>query len=202
MLARRIATFLIGAWIGCGVLMAVLMLQSSRAVDLAVAAARETPAGRFMVDLGLTNSERLMTFQVAKWTTDQIATWEVTQLLLGAALGIALVVLGHRKILPLALCGAMFALVVVQYTMLTPELSARSLDALFADGDTVDDRSAPVPQIPATTGAYTVAEVVKLLLGGVLASYLFAQSNGSRSKGRRRASDRTGAVTTGRGVGS
>jgi len=76
-----------------------------------------------------------------------------------------------RRILPPILCGLMLVLVMFEYFAITPEFTYRGREADFPPGSLAFGAEARVWLL---TEVLIAAEGAKLLIGGVLASYLFA----------------------------
>lgn len=189
MLARRIATFVLGAWIGCGLLMAVLVLQNPRSVDLVMAAVRNGPARDLTEQFGPDAVQSLLTFQTSEQNRAYLSHWEEAQVVLGLALLVALVMFNHKRVLLLVLCGAMLGLTLFQHVRLSPEMASQGREADFMSSDTA---YAIQSRVRTLNEFYGAAEVVKLLMGGVLVSILFIESSSSRGRGgRRRRSSRS-----------
>jgi hypothetical protein len=119
----------------------------------------------------------------AEQTRANLANWETAQIVIALAVTILLVFTDQRKFLAVSLCGVMGLLVLLQHFGVTPELSilGRSTD-FQAEAASLSIRT----QMWTLTQVYGVLETMKLLAGGVLASYFFAmESTVKRSKPRR-----------------
>src|SRR3954465_8948403 len=128
--ATRIATFLLGAWIGCCIFLDVLALQNFRLVGVAIASA--SPAA--LVQKGGSEQITLLRHFAAEQYRYYFWTWERIQIL--AVLLIAAVLylaLGKRWILQI-LSGLILALVLFQVAI-QPELTYLGRQADFPPGD-------------------------------------------------------------------
>ncbi len=168
--ATRIATFLLGAWIGCCVGIDLLALQSLRLVGRAI-----DSAGPFAADM-IRKSGQARTSQIAlllrHFSAEQyryyFSTWETIQIP-GALLvaGVLYLAAGKRWI-PQILCGLMLALVLFQLAI-QPELTFRGRAADFPPGNQMLGTQA---RVWALTEVWLGAESAKLLIGGLLDGYL------------------------------
>jgi len=186
MFSRRLATFLLGIWIGCCALVDVLALESHRIAaqildtpsleaKAALAKASEVPIGPLLHHLA------------AEQRRANLNNWEATQFGLVLMILLLLIFTDQRKVLAIAMCGAMGLIVLIQHFGITPDLTilGRSADFL-AESSAFNTRT----KIWTLTQMYGVLETLKLVIGGVLASYFFAmESTVKRSKSRRTRTD-------------
>lgn len=164
------ATFLLGLWIGCGALMALLAVGNLHTASR-VMASPSPPAAKLIDKLGPDAASLLLNYQAAEQTRDYLPLWENAQFALAVVLGALLYVGTQKKVLPLVLCGAMLLVVLFQHFAVTPELAFRGREADFPPGNTafgIRTRVLLLSQV------YWGAEALKLLMGAVLAFYLFA----------------------------
>jgi hypothetical protein len=193
MFSRRFATFLLGVWVGCCVLVDVLALEghriATRILDVPIIEAKtaltksgDAPVGPLLHHLA---SEQVRA---------TIQTWESAQLVLAFSMIVMLVLTDQRKMLAIAGTAFMGLLALVQHFGVTPELNVLGRSADFmAEAVSFSTRS----QIWTLTQVYGALETLKLIVGGVLASYFFAmESTVKRSKTRRtRATDQELSAT-------
>jgi hypothetical protein len=166
---RRISTFLLGAWIlGC-VLMAYISVRSLESPGIVLNSPPE-PVAEIVKKLGYDTTAQFVRHAVMEQTRRITYTWEEGQMVLALALGGCLFMATQRRIFPLVLCGMMLVLVAFQHVALSPEIAYRGRAADFPPGS-VDIGT--VTRLLALQQAYFGVEVVKLLAGGLLASYLF-----------------------------
>ena len=167
--ARRIGTFLLGTWLGSSVFMAFLVAESLRSAGR-VMASPTAPAAKLLDKLGPEDAALLLRYQAAEESRATLFTWELVQLVVGAVLLVCLALAAPKNILPLALCGAMLLLVAFEHFRLTPELTYRGREADFPPGNRTFGTQT---RLWAMEQIYLGVEGTKLLVGGVLASYLF-----------------------------
>lgn len=145
--------------------MAFLALENSRSAGRILASAT-APAAQLIEKLGREDAALLMNFQAAEQTRLYLYNWETAEIMVALALGACLFLGTHKRALPLALCGFMLLCVLFEHLRLSPELSARGRAASAG--------------LWAIEQFYGGVEGVKLILGGVLASYLFVFRSGRR----------------------
>ena len=175
---RRVAGFLLGAWIGGSLLMAFLEIHSFRSPDL-VMNAPAAQAARMIQSLGPDQARLLLRHFAGEQTRYETSIWELVQIPLGLLTGLVLLRATQSRILPASLCGTMLAFVAFQHFAITPELGYWGRETDFPPGS---DVVGSVTRLLALQQVYAGAEVVKLVAGGVLASYLFAYSTPRRAR--------------------
>lgn len=178
---RRIATFLLGGWMGCSVFMAFVVLENLHSASLVMTSPVD-PVARMIKTLGPDQMELLLRHHAAEQSRNLLYIWEQAQVVLALVLGGCLYFATQKRILSVVLCGVMLILVLFQLTMLTPEVSYRGREMDF-------------PAVTASTNGMMrvlllyqmliVSEGLKLVVGGILASYLFAFRT-SRKRSERR----------------
>jgi hypothetical protein len=178
---RRIATFLLGGWLGCSVFMAFVVLQNIHSPALVTN--QPVPAVANMIKtLGQDQMTLLLRHHAAEQTRALYYLWEQGQIALGLALGGCLYFATQKRMFSMILCGIMLTLVLIQYFVITPELSFRGREADFLPAAVASAtlvRTLLLYQMQVTT------EGVKLVVGGILASYLFAFKTSRKRSGRR-----------------
>jgi hypothetical protein len=143
---RRMATFLLGIWLGCTVLMGWIALEDS---------SLSSAAGGPLV----TAQNRLHFYN-----------WEEAQFVLGLVLGICLFLGTQKRVAPLICCGFMLLLVLFEHLNLMPELIAQGHEVDLSTSERITNvRMHPLN----LNRIYGGVEGVKFLIGGFLASYLF-----------------------------
>jgi hypothetical protein len=186
MLSRRVATFLLGIWVGCCLFADALALGSSVAASRVLNQPQVAQA-RAAIDKAGEAAAGLLRHAVNEHVRVVIDGWEFAQLLLAALTVLLLGVAAQRKPLAVGVCVVMGAIAAVQHFFLTPELNSL--------GRQLDFPSEEAPLSLATRAwslrqMYGGAEMVKLVLGGALASYLFVmESVVKRGHGRSRKRD-------------
>jgi hypothetical protein len=178
---RRMATFLLGIWLGCSVFMGLIAIENLRLPGIAEAAPSDFSAEQTRI---------LLRHQAAEQNRLYFYTWEEIELVLGIVLAICLFLGTQKRILPLVLCGLLLLLVMFEHFGLTPELTYRGREADFPPGSALLDTQMRVLML---TQVYAGIEGAKLLVGAVLTSYLFV----FRTRQRVRKVDET--VSTRRG---
>ena len=98
---RRLATFLLGTWIGCGALMALLVVENLRSATQLMAAP-SAPAAKLIEKLGTEDASLLLSYHAAEQSRNYLFVWETAQFALAVVLGICLFLGTQKKILPLA----------------------------------------------------------------------------------------------------
>ncbi len=158
--------------------MGFLSIQSGSAVT-ALLNAPVPQAAKMMEKLGSDNAALLLHHAVAEQVRDATSTWEKIELGLGLVLGGCLYLATQRKLFPLVLCGVMFVLVMFQHFGISPELSYRGLQTDFPPGNAEVGEKV---RFLAMQEIYYAAEITKLIVGGILASYLFVFRTSRRRK--------------------
>jgi hypothetical protein len=178
---RRISTFLLGGWIGCSIFMAFVVLESLHSASLVMNSPVE-PVAKIIKTLGADQLELLLKHHAAEQTRNLYYIWEEAQIMLGLALGICLYFATQKRLLSLVLCGVMLGVVMFQFFAITPELSYLGRETDFAPGGASPSvvRSLILYQL------LLVSEGLKLIVGGVLASYLFSFKTSRNRTSRRR----------------
>jgi membrane protein YdbS with pleckstrin-like domain len=167
---RRVATFLLGGWLGCSIFMMLVALENIHSSDLVVLSPVGPVAGMIKT-LGEDKVTQLLQHHAAQETRSLYYTWEQAQILLAVVLGSFLYFATQKRMLSVALCGVMLCLVLFQYLAITPELAYRGREADFpqaAGSSGVMVRTLLLYQL------MVASEGVKMVVGCVLASYLFA----------------------------
>lgn len=177
------ATFLLGVWLGCSVFMGFVVLENLHSASLVIAAPVE-PVSRILSTLGQDPVEQLLRHHAAQQTRNLLYLWGRAQLALGLALGICLYFATQKRTLSLVLCAIMLAVVMLQVFAVTPELSFRGREADFAQ-----DQAASVGTVRLLIlyQMLLISEGVKLVVGGILTSYLLTFRTSRRRAGQTRA---------------
>ncbi len=182
MFSRRIATFVLGIWIGCCVLVDIVALEghriASKILDNPSPDVKDVLAKSGTAPIGT-----LLHHAASEQTRAALSTWETAQLVIALLMIVLLVFTDQRKILAIAMSTVMGLLVMVQHFGVTPDLNilGRSADFL-TEAASFSVRA----QIWTLTQIYGAIETLKLVIGGILASYFFGmESTVKRSKSRR-----------------
>jgi hypothetical protein len=177
---RRIAAFFLGAWLAGSLLMVFISTQDTRSASALVNA--PMPAAKKMIDfLGPDDAVLLLRHAAAEETRRAMFVWESIEILLALILGGCLYLATQKRVFPLVLCGGMLVLVMFQHFGLAPELAYRGRETDFPPGNAA---VGPIERLRALQAVYYGAELVKLIAGGILASYLFVFRSSRRSSRR------------------
>lgn len=188
MISRRIATFLLGIWIGCCVLVDLLALQTGHSAKRFL----DGPDTNGIVQkIGKDSLAPAMHHVALQQTRELLGNWELTQLGLAGAIAILLTLSDQKKQLAILMCGAMLVIVGAQTFLITPQWTdlGRQLDFAPSGSDPV-----AVNHMATLTQTYGALETLKLLLGGGLASYFFAMESTVRRRKRHHASSEIGEI--------
>jgi|SRR5580698_6852619 hypothetical protein len=166
---RRMATFLLGAWLGCSALLGLIAFANMR-LPGAIVAPDSDATEQITKRLGVEDTRLLLRHQAAEQNRWYFYHWEEIEIFLGVALTICLFLGTQRRIFPLVFCGLLVLLVVFEHFGLTPELTYRGREADFPPGSITFGTQA---RVWALEQVYAWMEALKLLLGAVLACYLF-----------------------------
>jgi hypothetical protein len=166
----RVGTFLLGAWIGCSLFLAVLAFENVRFAGRLPGGS--IPPATEIINTAGPEQARLLLRHFA-WEQNRLyfTNWEKFQMPVAVMLALFLYLTTDRRLLPPILCGLMLVLVMFEYFAITPEFIYRGREADFPPGSLAFGAEARVWLL---TEVLIGAEVAKLLIGGVLASYLFA----------------------------
>lgn len=163
------SAFLLGIWMGCSVFMAIVVLDNSRAPG----AELSSPSGQaaaFLKKLTPDDVRLLLHYQAEEQSRRYLSIWEETEFGLALALGACLFLGTQRQPFPLVFCALMLMMVAFQHFAISPELTYRGRQADFPPGNTAFGTQT---RLWALEQVYAGTEGAKLLLGGILASYLF-----------------------------
>jgi hypothetical protein len=161
---RRLACFLLGAWLACGLFMAMVATQNFRSVDrLLVHPA--APAAQQFTKLGPDAARALLRYQVSEQNRWYFETWEVVQIAIGITLLLVLLFGTTETAWNVLLALFMLLIVLVQRLVLTPEIVVlgRLID-FVPHGEPSPERA----RFWLLHGFYTSSELLKWILGFVL----------------------------------
>ena len=186
MFSRRVATFLLGIWIGGCLLVDVLALEGHRIAGR-ILLSPSPEAQAILKVTGDAPASALLHHLASEQTRANLGNWEIAQIVLVIAMAVPLIVTDQRKWGAVAMVGAMGLLTLIQMYGISPSLNSLGRQADF------QGEAAPASlqtQIWTMTRMYGLVETLKLLIGGALASYFFAmESVVRRSKSRRTRAD-------------
>jgi hypothetical protein len=187
--SSRIATFLLGAWIGCCIFMDLLALENLRLAN-GVLNSAIPPAVEIIQKAGREEMGLLLRYFAAEQYRYFFSTWELIQIPSALLLAGVLYFAADRRPMPQILCGLMLVLVLFQLAI-HPELAYRGREADFPPGSQTLGTQA---RVWALTEVWIGAESAKLLIGALLANYMFTY------KSRRRSRRTDEGLGTGRGA--
>jgi hypothetical protein len=148
--------------------MSFLALQNLNSAELILNAPAPQVA-KMIRALGQDQAELLLHHFSAEQNRRYFFVWEQVQIWLALGLAVFLYLATQRKIFPLALCGIMLALVLFQHIGITPELSYRGRETDFPPGNAA---FGAMKRVLILTQLFIGTELVKLVTGGILVSYL------------------------------
>ena len=175
--STRFAAFLLGAWIGCCIFMDLLALQNLRLVNGVVNSATP-PAAAMIQKLEPEQARLLLRYFAAEQYRYYFSTWGWIQIPGALLLAGVLYFAAEKRAMPQILCGLMLVLVLFQLAI-HPELEFRGREADFPPGSQTLGTQA---RVWALAEVWIGAESVKLLIGGLLASYMFTYRSRRRSR--------------------
>jgi hypothetical protein len=180
MRVRRLATMVLGAWLGCSAFMTWVAMQNFAAVTRLLDAPSQQAEAAIEKLGGPEQARLLFRYQVGEQNRYYFEHWELAQLWIGAGL-LGLLLFGtHEKKFSLALALGMIAVVAVVHIWVTPPIIGlgRELDFVPPAG-----RPELRRQFQTYHTTYSTFELVKLGLGMILAAALI-RSHGRRNGGQ------------------
>jgi hypothetical protein len=178
MFTRRVATFLLGVWIGCCILVDLFALQGNQTADRIIGS--QTNEIRDLVaKAGIANITPLLHHFAGERVRALIDNWEPAQIVIAFVMIVLLVFTDQRKFVALACTAIMMIITVIQHFFITPDWIVLGRQADFLpEAASFSVRT----QMMTLTQAYGALEIVKLLIGGGLASYFFVMESAKRSR--------------------
>lgn len=161
--------------------MAFVVLQNLHSVS-ALMGSPAVPVAGMIKTLGTDQMTLLLHHHAAEQNRHIMYIWEQAQIALGIVLIGCLYFATQKRLLSLVLCGVMLALVLFQFWAVTPEMTYRGRETDFPPGSTT---SGVMVRALLLYQMLVVTEVLKLVIGGILASYLFAFRTSRKRSGRR-----------------
>lgn len=192
MLPRRFATFLLGIWLGCCLLVDFISMQTGRIGERFLTSPGDE-AHRLVGKADSANIAALLNYISREETRSLTVQWEIAQLLLVISIAILTVFSDQKRPIPILMCVAMFMLALGQAFVITPRLIdvGRQLD--FGGGGAV---AAFTNQFSMLATIHAGLEGIKLLVGGALASYYFMMESTVR-RSRRTHREQTAEASAG-----
>ena len=173
----RIAAMILGAWLGCSML---LMYLGANGFERALTLLNGAPAQltQTLQSIPLANQRALLRYVVVDQNRFYFEFWESTEFVIGFML-IVILFLGVESRLMSALTLGMVLVVAFQHLMITPELSYLSRGLEFvpwtADSPTRD-------QFWKLHTLYIVLDVLKIALGALVSILLITAQRKRRSR--------------------
>jgi hypothetical protein len=178
--SRRLACFLLGVWMGAGLLMAWVAAESFGSVDRLLARPHPVATAQFKA-LGRADARLLLRYQVSEQNRWYFETWEVTQLVMGALFFFFVLFATRENKFALLLILLMIACVLVQRFLLTPAMVSIGRLIDFAPPDT---SSGEHNQFLVMHSWYWGVELVKWGLGLALGARLILHRRGRSGNAR------------------
>jgi len=175
---RRIATFLLGIWLGCSLWIDFLDYQGYHSAGL-VTDRPTAGAAKILRASGPEQTQLLLRHFALEQTRYFVRLWQRIEILLALALGVFLFRATPQRAFPLFLGALMLVMVAFQYFALTPELAYQGRETDFPPGNAA---VGSVARVWALQQVYAGVEAVKLLAGAVLAGYLFVYRTPRRGR--------------------
>ena len=160
--------------------MAFVVLENLHSAALLMGSPVVPMAGMIKA-LGPDQMTLLLHHQAAEQNRNIMYVWEQAQIVFGIVLGGCLYFATQKKTLSLVLCGMMLSLVLFQFWAVTPEMAYRGRETDFPPGN---NTSSVMIRASLLYEMLVVSEVLKLIVGGILASYLFAFRTSRKRSGK------------------
>lgn len=176
---RRLATLLLGLWLGGGLFMTWIAIHNFRGVDKLLRSP-EPAAAQYIKVLGNSSAQTLLRHQVGELNRQYFNTWELAQLCIAPVFLLTMLFDGKADKLYLGLGGLALLLVLVQHFLITPQVTTlgRALDFLPQEAP-----SAERGGFWRFHNAYYTLEVIKgLTLAGMSVRLLIVSSRRRRSR--------------------
>ena len=169
---RRFACILLGAWLGCTVMMSMVATQNFRTVDRMLLAPYPA-ASQDLKTLGHDSARMLLRWEAAEQNRWFFEVWETAQIALGIAVFFVLLFGSTETKYSLALSLLMLIVVLVERLLLTPMMTAlgRLIDFVPAATHSPERIKFGVLHM-----GYVGLEISKLILGLLLAIKLMMRT--------------------------
>jgi hypothetical protein len=167
---RRLAAFLLGIWLGGGLLMILIQAENLRFTSSLLS----TPSDQATAYLKKSGSQQdfalMMRYQAAEQNRRYADIWEDGQFGLGLVLAASLFLGTQRRTFPLVICALMLVMLMFEHFGITPELAFRGRETDFPPGNAA---LGLLVRMYALGQIYAWVEGCKMVLGVLLAGYLF-----------------------------
>ena len=180
--SRRLVSFLLGMWMGGGLLMLWVAAESFGSVDRLLAQPHPVATAQFKA-LGRGDARLLLRYQVAEQNRWYFQTWETAQIVIGVLFFFFLLFLTRENKFALLLVLLMIATVLVQRFLLTPGMISLGRMIDYALPDALPGERA---EFWVLHGWYWGMELVKWALALVLAGRLIAHRGGRSGNARQK----------------
>src|SRR5579862_9763001 len=130
---RRVASFLLGIWIGCSLFMGFIAIENLRSPNIVLNGPIE-PAAKIIKSLGADDARLLLRHLAAEQSRLYFSLWEDAEIPLALLVGGCLFLGTQKRVLPAVLCALMLALVLFEHFAITPELAYRGRAVDFPPG--------------------------------------------------------------------
>lgn len=178
--SRRLACFLLGLWLGGGLLLAWVTRENLNAADRILAQPDPAAILRIRI-LGKEETRLLLRYQASEINRSELETWEIVQVVLGSLFFFFLLFGTMEGKMALALSLVLLLFILVQLLLLTPELNAAGKLLDFLTPATVHAQRV---RYRVTNAAYYAIEVAKWAVQFFLAGLLIARSRGRSGNAR------------------
>jgi len=129
------------------------------------------PAARIIHNLGTEQARLLLQHFAAEQNRAYFYLWEQIEIPLGLLLALCLFLATQRRMFPLILSGIMLSMVLLQYMAITPELV---FSGRRADFPPLSEAFGAQARMWGLNQVYWGLEISKLVVGVILAGYIFA----------------------------
>ena len=171
---RRIASFVLGAWL-VGSLFALYLSSGTWSATEKILTLPPPEIGKIMTQLSVEQMKGLLGYHSAELVRSCLRDWGLLQLVVGPLMLFLMLRARHVNRLILGVCGAMFIVAIFSSFVLWPEVDYLGRGLQFAPG-----WSANRARYLALHLTYTILEVLKIPFGVVLAVYLFTYKTHAR----------------------
>lgn len=175
---RRLASFLLGGWIAGSFFVIFIAIQNFQGIDQLLETRLE-PLAKLLDKVGRDNARALLRHQAAQLNDHLFQRWEQIQIVLGMVLIGCLIFATHRRMMPILLASLMLAMVVFLEIAISPEIAWLGRGIEFLAPAAAADQGR---RLHAMQQIYGATEAAKLIVGGILAAYLFVFRVGPRSR--------------------
>lgn len=171
---RRLASFLIGAWLGCGLFMALVATHNFRGVDQLLEHP-SAPAAKIVTAIGQDSARMLLRYQVSELNRWYFETWDSAQLALGVLLLFLLLFGTTENKYTLLLAALMLVIVAFDRFVLTPQIAAEGRALDFSHNPHAPGHA----RFWVLHGAYSGLELIKWLLAVLLLMRMLLRHSGN-----------------------